>query len=75
MKLRMAAFTLIELLCVIAIISILAAMLLPVVSRVYRRAKAMSEEMEEPAVNDCSFCLTTHVPYESFVQHCEESKE
>jgi prepilin-type N-terminal cleavage/methylation domain-containing protein len=42
--------TLIELLCVIAIIAILASMLLPTVSRVHRRAKAMSEEIEEPAV-------------------------
>jgi prepilin-type N-terminal cleavage/methylation domain-containing protein len=42
--------TLIELLCVIAIIAILASMLLPTVSHVYRRAKAMSEEIEEPAI-------------------------
>lgn len=32
------------------IIAILAALLLPVVSKVYRRAKAMSEEFEEPDV-------------------------
>jgi prepilin-type N-terminal cleavage/methylation domain-containing protein len=42
--------TLIELLCVIAIIAILAAMLLPALSRGYRRAKAMSEEVEEGEV-------------------------
>lgn len=44
--------TLIELLCVIAIISVLAAMLLPALSRGYRRAKAMAEEVEESEVAD-----------------------
>jgi prepilin-type N-terminal cleavage/methylation domain-containing protein len=44
--------TLIELLCVIAIIAILAAMLLPALSRGYRRAKAMAEEVEEEEVAD-----------------------
>jgi prepilin-type N-terminal cleavage/methylation domain-containing protein len=44
--------TLIELLCVIAIIAILASMLLPAVSRAYRRVKAMAEEMEVQEVTD-----------------------
>ena len=38
--------TLIELLCVIVIIGILASLLLPTVARVYNRARAFSEEME-----------------------------
>jgi prepilin-type N-terminal cleavage/methylation domain-containing protein len=44
------AVTLIELLCVIAIIAILAGLLLPAVSRAYLRVKGMAELMEEPEV-------------------------
>jgi prepilin-type N-terminal cleavage/methylation domain-containing protein len=42
--------TLIELLCVMVIICILASLLLPTVARAYRRVKAMSEEGEEGSV-------------------------
>src|SRR5215471_2806169 len=45
-----SGLTLIELLCVIAIIGILMSMLLPTFARAYRKAKAMSEEVEEGAV-------------------------
>jgi prepilin-type N-terminal cleavage/methylation domain-containing protein len=45
-----AGLSLIELLCVCIIISILASLLLPAVSRAYRRAKAMQEEFEADAV-------------------------
>jgi prepilin-type N-terminal cleavage/methylation domain-containing protein len=40
------AFTMIELLCVMAIIGIMASLLLPAVSRAYHWAKGMAEEME-----------------------------
>jgi prepilin-type N-terminal cleavage/methylation domain-containing protein len=45
-----AAVSLIELLCVIAIISILASLLLPTVLRAYVRAREFNEEMEGPSI-------------------------
>jgi prepilin-type N-terminal cleavage/methylation domain-containing protein len=44
--------TLIELLCVMVIISILASMLLPVIGRAYRRVKGMAEEFEGGAIQE-----------------------
>lgn len=49
-KLDRAAVTLMELLCVITIIGILASLLLPAVLRAYNRAREFNEEMEGPSI-------------------------
>lgn len=43
-------FSLIELLCVIAIIGILASLLLPAIFRAYDKVRGMSDEMEAPSI-------------------------
>jgi len=45
-----AGVTLIELMCVMAIIAILASLLLPTVFRAYLRAREFQEEMEGPSI-------------------------
>jgi prepilin-type N-terminal cleavage/methylation domain-containing protein len=61
-------FSLVELLCVIAIIGILASLLLPVISRAYEKARGMAEEIEGPAIIDLvtqqtrGYC-TAHTQY------------
>lgn len=76
-----AGVTLIELLCVIAIIAILASLMLPALSRGYRRAKAMAEEVEEEEIADRlrhevrNYC-TSHTNYqfstkEDFKEQCQ----
>lgn len=49
---RGGAFSLIELLCVMAIVSILAGLLLGAVGRAYQRARRFAAEMNEPAYMD-----------------------
>lgn len=64
--------TLIELLCVMVILSILMSLLLPAVSRAYLKARSMSEEFEAPEIADLvitasrKYCTTvTNYRFES----------
>jgi prepilin-type N-terminal cleavage/methylation domain-containing protein len=63
-----SAVTLIELLCVVAIIGILMSLLLPVILRAYNKVRGMSEEMEVPGIiasvahKTRRYC-TTHTQY------------
>ena len=80
---RLRAVTLIELLCVIAIITILASMLLPASMKVYRRAKWLSQEVEGPEIavllqqQTLNYCLShprfRFASKEDFIAQCRFS--
>jgi prepilin-type N-terminal cleavage/methylation domain-containing protein len=61
-----SGITLIELLCVMVIISILASLLLPTVARVYSRVRATAEEFDAPEIASLllaetrGYCARTH---------------